>query len=417
MAIVQMRSWWAVACVGALLCSVTYAQDAGMMQEDSSALENVDLSNISSLKTKFSTCQQELEAAKERFSEKQGDIAALEAKLERLAKVGEESVQRLELERKSSQEVGEEKKELQRQLSELEQRISAERREMNEREESLRKKLQEERDNLETLRKQIEVDEGIIKKLEDDLKEDKYQLRSMDDEAAYFRERVEELEERFRELERHHASSLFPHWMESYANSFVSRVRPALEKGGSILRSMVVKSWDRIQAAWKRYGLPALQKGNQWTLKEFNRSKSAISKQWSVIMAKLPRNATNFVAESWSRIKRASNSKLAHDVSDAFRFCSAALYRHVTIVVSELESLMLRLLEDKPVARPFTRKPWSTALVYAIFIAPIVALVVPMLLTGRKQSPRRQEMPQTPEQKSARKKRFVSGVDVVNIPT
>jgi predicted RNase H-like nuclease (RuvC/YqgF family) len=219
--------------------------------------------------------------------------------------------------------------------------------------------------------------------LEREVSQVKASFKTADKEALILRERVEEAENKLKDILEHHSSAWLPHWLEETAGKRLSSAGIALKDATATATTTAVRGGDIAITVMRTKVLPI-------TVKYFWKAKAGgvtlatfVAKRLSEKNIVIPPNVKKAVSEAYEKFKASPYTEKAQVWSGIVKEHVAT---HGAVVVSELESLVVQAASMFPSLAPLGQKPVSTFVVYFVLLAPLLAIGMPLLASSRSKS-------------------------------
>jgi cell division septum initiation protein DivIVA len=217
-------------------------------------------------------------------------------------------------------------------------------------------------------------------KLEREVSQVKASFKTADNEALKLRQRVDEAEKKLKEFYEHHTSAWLPHWLQETAGKSLSSAGVVLKNATSTASTAAVRGSDIAITVFRTKVLPI-------TLKYVWKAKTG-GVTFAAVVAKRLAEKNITVPPAIQNIykvaaEKAKSSKFGRKAQKWSAFTAQVARKHFSVVVTELESLLVQAASVKPSLAPFAQKPTSTIVVYFVLFAPLIAIGMPLLASLR----------------------------------
>ena len=227
------------------------------------------------------------------------------------------------------------------------------------------------------------------------LQKENYQLKSSfklaDNEVFQLKQRAEQAENALAQLEKHHSSAWLPHWLDK---TFFAQGGVWLQGATNTTREALSKATTAASVAWGTHIAPkaagAVVAWSALNITETVKAKSSeVFAAGSHLLAQrnitfeMPASVTSAVNTVKTHFSDVASSDVVVKTKHHAAAALATLQQQTSLVVNEIETVIVSALKGHPALASLTEKPVSTYMVYLLLCAPILAVGMPLLASSR----------------------------------
>lgn len=224
--------------------------------------------------------------------------------------------------------------------------------------------------------------------LEREISQVKASFKTADNEALTLRQRVEEAEKELKKIQEHHIGAWLPHWLEETAGKGLVAAGIMFNEASSVAQSTAAQGAAVAMTTWRTKIVPMTLQAAEVAKTRGSALVATVSKRLeekNIVLPPALKNAGKTVQEAFIK---ANSSPIGKKVQILGVSIKENIAKHGSVVVSELESLIIKAAGVHPSLAPITKKPTSTIVVYFVLFAPLLAIGMPLLASSRSGSRR-----------------------------
>ena len=222
--------------------------------------------------------------------------------------------------------------------------------------------------------------------LEREVSQVKASFKTAENEALKLRQRAEEAEMKLQEIHEHHTGAWLPHWLEETAGKSFSQAGLILANVSSTTQTAMIRGADVAMLTWRTRVVPMTLHVAEIAKIKGSEFAAFASKRLEEKNITLPPALKNAFTTLQDAVNKAKSSPIAAQAQSYAISAKNTVAKHGSIVVSELESLLIQAAGVHPSLAKLTQKPVASFIVYVLLFAPVVAIGMPLLASRRGRS-------------------------------
>ena len=360
---------------------IVSAEQAEHVHEDALSPSKEFEEKVAALTSELKACEQNVKDITNQLSKERDDVAELKSSIEKVEKERAKWTEDSKEHDKSKAELKDKNEQLNAKIVSLEDKLQEATVASTAKEREWDQKLKEQKKAFEDLRSEMIAKEKESGKTKEELSRERSRCKGLDSKASNIRMRMQEMEEKLYELERHHNRSLIPHWMEESVISASSIVKNAISDTGVFARSSFSYSKLKAISFWENHGSKMVDSSSRTIgmgIKTFK------SKVVEYVGPNVPEYIKNPFMKLHDSLMKAWNSDATRNAISFAKNSASSLSTYAGTVTDELETLMVKWLKKYPSTEFLTHRPVSKLFLYSVLGAPLVAFLLPVIVKRRR---------------------------------